>query len=125
MTDQDEKVAQIHAIAQALYRLPPPARAMVATDLYDQGVRMLPELSTKRVVREGPAQLGNWAPGRLERNDAMDILQKMNPELADRVAAAHTEDQKAAIRDEIKAEFPDQIAQIEQHIADMDEEGAA
>ena len=116
----DDKVAQCRAIAASLFRLPPPARAVVAADLYDQGVRLLPQLATKHVVRDGPAGLGNWAPAHLERSDAMDILQKVNPELAGRVAAAETEDQKAAIREEIKANFPDQIAAIEQQLAEVD-----
>ena len=120
MSDED-KVGQCRAIAAALFRLPPPARAVIAADLYDQGVRMVPQLATKRVVRDGPASLGNWAPTHLESNHAMDVLQKVNPELAGRVAAAHTEEDKAVIREEIKANFPVQIAAIEQQLAEVDD----
>lgn len=120
MTQPDDKVGQVRAIAEALYRLPPPARAMIAADLYDQGVRLIPQLSTKRVVRDGPAHLGNWAPAHLERGDAMDILQKIDPQMAERIAAARTEDDKAALRAEIKTNFPEQIAEIEARMAEAE-----
>lgn len=121
MTDMADKITQVRAIAVALFRLPPPARAQIANDLYDQGVRIDPLLATKHVVREGPAQLGNWAPAHLERIDAMDILRNVDPVLADRIEGARTEAQKAEIRDEIRAKFPTQVADLEKRIAEMED----
>lgn len=88
MTD---KLSQVAELAKTLWFLPPPARAQLAPELYELGLRVHPELATKRLVREGPTQLGNHAPQRLESINAMGVLQAMNPELADRVAAARAQ----------------------------------
>lgn len=81
-------VDEVTALAAVLWFLPPPARAQLAPQLYDLGVRVHPELATKQLVREGPSYLGNHARQRLEPLNAMNVLRTMNPDLAERVQAA-------------------------------------
>lgn len=116
-----EKIAEVRALAAALYRLPPPARAVIANDLYELGARMHPEFSDKQVVLEGPENMGNWRPGHLETLGAMDIVRKFTPELASRIDAAKTEQDKAALRAEIREKYPDRVSELERHIKDMDD----
>lgn len=87
MTDPTE-LAEIAAIAAALYFLTPPARTQIAPGLHALGMRMHPELATKQLVREGPAWLGNHAPQRLESLGAMDALRIVNPTLVEQIEQA-------------------------------------
>lgn len=95
-----DKLTEVTALAATLWFLPPPARAQLAPELFDLGVRVHPELATKRLVREGPAQLGNHAPQRLESINAMSVLRSMNSELAERVEQARAQ---AAAGDDTEA----------------------
>jgi len=90
MTDTNDttRIDEIAALAAGLFFLVPPARALIAPQLHDLGWRVHPELATKRLVSEGPAMLGNHAPQRMESIGAADALRAVNPELADRIAAA-------------------------------------
>jgi hypothetical protein len=123
VSDDAAMVSQCRDLATALFRLPPPARAQIAHDLYEQGVRIHPEHATKKVVREGPENLSGWAPAHLERADAMDILRSVDPALAARIDTARTDAQKLELREEIRAKFPTQIADIEARIAAAEQEG--
>lgn len=51
---------------ELLYVMPPPGRKMFAPKLAAAGVRVHPELATKRVVVLGTGMEGGWAPRRTE-----------------------------------------------------------
>lgn len=114
----DERLAQETALAAAagaaLPPLAPPARKILAHNLYDQGVRFHPELATKQSVVDGPDGQANWRPRHLLEmaKDPLEIVRNFAPELADKIAAAKTEDERAAIREEIRHKHGSQIADL-------------
>lgn len=58
--------ADIAALEDLLWIMVPPGRKMFAPKLAANGIRVHPELATKRLVRDGPESEGNWAPRHLE-----------------------------------------------------------
>jgi hypothetical protein len=104
-----EKVEQCRAIANALHRIAPPGRRLMANELFDLGVRIHPELATKQLVSDVPEQvrkqLGNWAPQRLDAVQTVkEIVEHVNPALAKRIENAKTDAEKAELRDEVYAQ---------------------
>lgn len=81
---------EILLIANTLWFLPGPARHHFAGGLHSLGVRVHPELATKRLDSRDPAGMGRHR--RMELVDATDsaraALAEFNPGLADAVAAA-------------------------------------
>lgn len=127
-----EKVNQVRLIAKALFRIAPPGRPLIANDLYDQGVRIDPDLATKEVVSEGPSQMGNWAPQHLEKipepNTPLDpdyligLLRRSGvpslAELADQIDAVKDDPERAAaLLADLRTQYPDVIATAEQMLA--------
>ena len=125
MSDSEQKLDEIVAIAKALWFVPPPARTQLAPQLYDLGVRVHPELATKQLVREGPASLGNHARQRIESIGAMDALRKANPALAERIesaraaAAAGDDSQVRALADELRPNIDADRALLARNIGDL------
>lgn len=108
-TDLAAKTDDITGIAKQLYFVPPPARVQFARDLYDLGCRFHPELATKHLQRSGPAWMGNHAPQRpvtLDETQAMGMLEKINPELAQRVKDARHDE---AAKEQLRAELYDKV----------------
>lgn len=102
------------AVAAALPPLAPPARKILAHNLYDQGVRIHTELATKQAVVDGPDRQANWRPQQLLEmaKDPLEIVKNFTPELAEKIAAATTDEDRAAIREEIRHKHGSQIADL-------------
>ena len=106
-----------------LWFLAAPSRVPIATGMHELGVRVHPELATKQLVREGPAEMGNHAPQRLAAMDpaaARRVLRQINPALADRIEAAEND---PALKQQIGAEFAPKIAadiaHLNKHVPDL------
>ncbi|MCV7354504.1 hypothetical protein [Mycolicibacterium fluoranthenivorans] len=61
--------AEISALEKVLWVVAPPGRKMLAPKLAAAGLRVHPELATKRLVSMGTEADGNWAPQRAEKID--------------------------------------------------------
>jgi hypothetical protein len=118
-----QEVALAAAIAAALPPLAPPARKILAHNLFDQGVRLHPEFATKQAVADGPDRQANWRPQQLLEmaKDPFEIVKNFTPELAEKIAAAQTEEQRAAIREEIRHKHGSQIADLAAKIEQNEE----
>lgn len=57
---------ELTALEELLYVMPPPGRKQFAPKLAAAGIRVHPELATKRVVVLGGGMEANWAPRRAE-----------------------------------------------------------
>lgn len=95
MVELSVRVIDVRALADVLWFLPPPARAMIADKLHGLGVRVHPELATLELQREGPKQMGNHAPQTVVKKAPpevkaamLDILREANPDLAARIDTA-------------------------------------
>ncbi|MEH3135346.1 MAG: hypothetical protein PGN30_10140 [Mycolicibacterium neoaurum] len=67
MTAPAPSAEELAALEELLYVMPPPGRKMFAPKLAAAGVRVHPELATKKViVIEGTGIGGGWAPRRAE-----------------------------------------------------------
>ena len=109
------KLDQCAMISQALYFIPPPARAPIAVGLYDLGMRLHPELATKGLVQLGPAGMGAHRRQRLvdvnSQRDGMAFLRDNMPALAAKIEAATTPAAKQAAMADIQREYPEIVAQ--------------
>lgn len=123
MPDLD-KVAQCAALAKALWFLAAPARSQAAVGLYDLGVRVHPELASKHLVAQGPAGMGEHRRQQLAAisspDQVMAIVRRFAPEMAARIDAAETEEQRAAALAEIRRRHPNLIADAERRLAAVD-----
>lgn len=110
-----DKLNGIVQIAQALQFMPPPSRKMFATALYDLGVRVHPELATREKLVVGGAPITGKLQMLVSRSSGWDIalVREWSPELADKIEAAETEEQKQQVLAEIRARFPVLIAEAE------------
>jgi hypothetical protein len=95
MVELSARVIDVRALADVLWFLPPPARAMIADKLHGLGVRVHPELATLELQREGPKAMGNHAPQTVVKKAPpgvkaamLDMLRQANPDLAARIDAA-------------------------------------
>lgn len=116
-----EKVDQCVLLTKVLWFLPAPAKVKVAEGLYDLGVRVHPDLATKQLMVGGPAGMGGHRPQQMVRRADpdffMSVVRRLAPELADQFEAATTEEQKEALRAEIRAKHPDLIAEGEHRLS--------
>lgn len=115
MVELSARVIEVRALAEVLWFLPPPARAMIADKLHGLGVRVHPQLATLELQREGPKEMGNHAPQQVVKKAPpevtaamLDVLRQANPDLAARVDAAGgvdslTEEQRRAFAAEALA----------------------
>lgn len=117
MSETTPRVMEVRAIAELLWFLPPPGRMMIGDKLHGLGLRAHPELAELQLEREGPAALGNHAPQRVVRKtsmqEGMEALRKIDPALAERIDAAKTEQQRADLGAELKAQItPEALASL-------------
>lgn len=75
MTAPEPSAAEITALEEILYVMPPIGRKMYAPKLAAAGIRVHPDLATKKViVVEGTGMGGGWAPRRAEKiNDSSGL----------------------------------------------------
>lgn len=119
-----ERVAEVRALAQALWFLPPPARAPIADKLHGLGVRVHPELATLQLERQGPAMMGAHAaqePVKIDREAGLRFLRGSgNPnleDLADRIDAADTPEKRAVEAERLRPVAQASIDAVADHLA--------
>lgn len=126
MASSTERVFEVRALAQALWFLPPPARAPIADKLHGLGVRIHPELATLQLERTGPASLGNHAqqqPVKIDRDAALRFMRGSGMgEMADRIEAADTPEKRAAEAERIKPIAVESLRTVTEHIENVDPE---
>lgn len=116
------KLNQCVLIVKVLQFLPPPARKQFATALYDVGVRVHPELATRQDLVVGGVPV-TGLPSQASSADS-ELLRQWSPELADKIDAATTEEQKQQVLADIRARFPALIAEAENRHAAANYEDA-
>lgn len=100
--------------------IPPPARLLWARELIERwGVSIDPDKATLEAVNSNPSQMGNHGP-RTVRDispavqerliaSSRDYVNANIPDIAQRIAAADTEEKKAALREELIRDLPPQV----------------
>jgi len=112
-----EKLDQCVMLVQVLrLTFPAPYCATLASALYDLGVRIHPELATKKL--EGLGTMGPFQQQRVvgvsdDRDKA--LMRHFAPHLVDKMDLA--EEEKQAVLAELRAKHGNRIAEIEQRLA--------
>lgn len=105
-------------LVRALWFLPPPARATVASGMYDLGVRIHPELAIKQLEPQGAAGMGQHRAHRLVNASADQgraLMRQFAPHLADKMDAS--EEEKQQVLAELRAKHGSKIAEIQSRLA--------
>lgn len=111
-------------LAKVLQFMPPPARKMYATALYDVGVRVHPELATRQQLVIGGMPITGEDRPAVGRNADMALVREWAPALADKMDTATTEEQKQQILAEIRTQYPQLVAEVENRHAAANYEAA-
>ncbi len=106
-----------------------PMRRAAAEGIADLGFRYIEATATQRIVPPQPSWLGAHAAGHtvsLDPDAAAAALDEFNPDLAERIRGAQTEEQRAALREELKPTIGDTLrsaVELDTAVADLRAKG--
>jgi hypothetical protein len=118
---REVKLAQVRGLAQTLSSIPRrELRPAIAHDLYQQGARVHADLA--EVPPADPGSAHDPMNGVTLLHSPFEIVQQFAPELAEQMLNAKTEEERAALREQIRHKHGSRIAEIAEQIEALEEQ---